>query len=389
MVGSVIYLDNAATTWPKPESVYLAMDDFMRTKAANPGRTSNRMSVEAASVIQDTRFRLCRLLNGADPSRVIFTLNATDALNLALKGILRPGDNVICTTMEHNSIRRPLRTLAECGVTSTKVLCARSGIVDPGDIERAILPNTRMIAVCHASNVTGSIQPILAIGEIARRRGILFLLDAAQSAGVLPIDVEAVGVDLVAFPGHKGLFGPPGTGGLYVGRSIGIEDLLTLREGGTGGNSDEETQPASFPGRYEAGTLNTVGIAGLGAGLKFIEATGLEQIAGHERELADALIDGLSSVPGVSVYGPANPADRVAVVSFNVEGWEPGDLGMVLDESFGIACRTGLHCAPDAIRTIGAPPAGTVRLSPGYFNTMDQIERCVQAVEQVAASASA
>lgn len=386
MSDSIIYLDNAATSWPKPEAVYRAMDDFLRTKAANPGRASHRMAVEAAGVVQRARVRLSQLFNGGDPSRVVFACNATHALNLGLKGLLRPGDHVVTTSMEHNSVRRPLRALEDSGVAVTRVLCSGTGLVDPREIERAITARTRMLVVGHASNVTGAIQPVREIGGIARSRDLLFLVDAAQSAGVLPIDVEADFIDLLAFPGHKGLYGPPGTGGLFVGRRVSLADLLPLQEGGTGGNSEEDVQPMEFPSRYEAGTLNTVGIAGLDAGISFLMETGIERVAEHERTLATVLIDGLRSMPGVTVYTPEEEARRLAVVSFRMEGWDPADIGVVLDQSFGIACRTGVHCAPDAIRTIGAWPEGTVRLSPGYFNTREEIEGCLRAIAQVASS---
>ncbi|MGQ9625669.1 MAG: aminotransferase class V-fold PLP-dependent enzyme [Anaerolineae bacterium] len=383
----MIYLDNGATSWPKPEQVYTTMDEFLRTKGANPGRGAHKMALAAAEVIYETRREIAKLFNVPDPKRVIFGSNATDGLNLALKGFLRSGDHVITSTMEHNSVTRPLRALQDQGISLTKVRADREGWVDPAEVEKAITPETRLIVIAHVSNVTGTIQEAKAIGRIARERGLFFLLDAAQSAGVLPIDMEADYIDFLAFPGHKGLFGPPGTGGLCLGERISTEALAPERYGGTGGNSEEDVHPSFLPNRYEAGTLNAVGIAGLGAGVDFVLETGVENIRAHEQALTERLIAGLKSIPGVKLYVPAEPEKRAAVVSFNIEGWEPGDVGAALDQSFDIACRTGLHCAPDAARTIGTFPQGTVRFCPGYFNNFEEIEQAIDAVRKLAGSA--
>ena len=383
----MIYLDNGATSWPKPERVYTTMDEFLRTKGANPGRGAHKMALAAAEVIHETRRKLAGLFNVPDPKRVIFGCNTTDGLNLALKGLLRSGDHVITSTIEHNSVTRPLRALQERGISVSKVQADGEGWVDPAEVEKTITPQTRLIVITHASNVTGTIQEAAAIGHIAREHGIFFLVDAAQSAGVLPIDMEADCIDLLVFPGHKGLFGPPGTGGLCLGARISPQTLTPIRYGGTGGNSEEDVPPDFLPNRYEAGTLNTVGIAGLGAGVDFVLEKGVENIHAHEQALTERLIAGLKDIPGVKLYGPTDPARRVAVVSFNIEGWEPGDVGAALDQSFDIACRTGLHCAPDAARTIGVFPWGTVRFCPGYFNTFAEIDQAIEAVQELAGSA--
>ena len=382
----MIYLDNAATTWPKPEAVYRETDRFFRLEAANPGRSSHRMALAAGQVIQRTRLGLARLFHVEGPERIVFAMNATDALNTALKGLLRPGDHVVTSSMEHNSVIRPLKALEGRGVTTTRVGASRTGWLDPGGIRRAVTPKTRMIVTTHVSNVTGTIEPLNDIGSLARECGLLYLVDGAQGAGTLPLDLTALPVDLYAFTGHKGLFGPPGTGGLYIGGRVDLESFATLREGGTGIRSEEDFQTAELPHRFECGTPNTVGIAGLGAGVEFLAGVGLEKVREHELALAGRLIDGLKQIAGLTLYGPEELRNRGAIVSFTVKGWQPADFGAVLDQSFGVACRTGLHCAPDAARTIGAYPHGTVRLSLSYLNTADQIDRALDAVARIAAS---
>ncbi len=380
----MIYLDNAATSWPKPPAVYEALGTFLQRAGANPGRSSHRMAALAAQTIEETRRKLARLLGVDDPRRVIFASNTTDALNLAIKGILSPGDHVVTTVMEHNSVRRPLRALEAIGVSTTKVEADAEGFVSAEAIQEALRPNTRLVAVTHASNVNGAIQPVAEIAEVAHRHGALLLVDGAQTVGVLPIDLHELDADLLAFPGHKGLMGPPGTGGLVLGPRIEPTDLTPVREGGTGGNSEEDVQPAELPARYEAGTLNTVGIAALGAALDVVLEVGVEAIGAHEREMTDRLVHGLRQVPGVHVLAPRDPARRAAVVSFLVDGWEPADFGVALDQAFEIACRTGLHCAPEACRALGAFPRGTIRFSPGYFTTAEEIDRAVEAVSELA-----
>ena len=383
----MIYLDNGATSWPKPEIVYETLANFLRTAGANPSRGSHVMANRAAAAINETRVKIARLLGAPDPKRVIFASNATDALNLAIKGVLKPGDHVVTTVMEHNSVRRPLHALQSIGVRVTKVEADREGFVSLDDVERAIQPNTRMIAMTHASNVNGAIQPVRDVARIARERGLLLLVDAAQTVGSVPFTMEELGADLLAFPGHKGLMGPPGTGGLILGPRVSADDLSTVREGGTGGNSEEEVQPMELPTRYEAGTLNTVGIAALGAALDVVTAEGVDAIYQREKDITTRLIDGLAEIPGVRVLSPEDEKRRAAVVSFTVEGWEPADIGAALDSSFEIACRTGLHCAPEACAALGSFPYGTIRFSPGFYTTMDEIDQSVKAVAELARAA--
>ncbi|MDI7274567.1 MAG: aminotransferase class V-fold PLP-dependent enzyme [Anaerolineae bacterium] len=382
----MIYMDNGATTWPKPESVYRAMDDFARHRAANPGRGAHAMALAAAAAVEDARLQVARLFHIGETQRLVFRASTTDALNLALFGLLGPRDHVVTSSMEHNSVSRPLRALQDWGVQVTRVQADPFGWVDPEALAAALTPATRLIVLNHVSNVTGTLQDVNAVGRLARERGVLLLVDAAQSAGVVPIDVERDGIDLLAFPGHKGLLGPMGTGGLYIGPRVDVDELRPLCYGGTGGNSEEDVPPRALPIRYEAGTLNAVGLAGLAAGVRFVLEQGVERILAHERSLAERLAAGLAALPGVRVYVHPDPGRRTAVVSFTAEGWEPGDLGAILDQSFGIACRTGLHCAPDAACTIGAFPLGTVRFCPGWFTTEAEIEATVDAVRRILAT---
>jgi cysteine desulfurase family protein len=379
----MIYLDNAATSWPKPESVYREMDRFHREFGANPGRSGHRMAVAAERKIEETRHRLAQLFNAPNPSRIVLTLNATDALNMAIKGVLRPGDHAVTTLIEHNSVSRPLMGLEREGVSVTHVAPNAGGFVEAGAISAALRSNTRLIALTHASNVLGTIQPAREVGRLAREKNILFLLDAAQTAGLLPIDVVADGVDLLAFPGHKSLLGPTGTGGLYVGERA---ELSAWREGGTGADSASPEQPNEMPFRLEAGTPNVAGIAGLCAGLKFIEEKGIAAILEHERGLLAMLIEELRNDKRFTLYGSLDVARRVPTLALNIAGWEPTEVGTILDQNFGIAVRTGLHCAPSTHKVIGAWPAGSVRLSPGYFNTETDVEQVLAALRQIASA---
>jgi len=382
----MIYLDNAATSWPKPESVYQTMDEFLRKKGGNPSRGSHSMAVAAMETVEETRMLVARLINAPEKERVIFTLNCTDALNLGLKGLLRPGDHVITSCIGHNSLVRPLKKLEQQGVKITRLPpSSQDGVISAQDIEEAITKDTKLVVVTHASNVTGVIQPIEEYGVVARRHNLIFMVDAAQTAGKHPIDVEAGNIDLLAFSGHKALLGPPGTGVLYVGNRV---DLDSLREGGTGSYSELEEQPITLPYRYESGTMNSVGISGLGAGLKYIFSEGLERMRAHEQYLMDRLIEGLSNIPGLTLYTAKNGAKQAPVISFNLRGYEPGEVGAILDEAFDIKVRTGLHCAPAAHKTLGTYPLGTVRLSPGYFNTVEEIELTLQALEKIARTAT-
>ena len=379
----MIYLDNAATSHPKPVQVYDRMDRFAREVGANPGRSGHRMAGQAEAEIAEVRRLLTTLFGGSNPSRLVFTLNATDALNMALKGVLTHGDHVVTSLLEHNSVARPLNAMESAGmVTVTRVRPGPDGTLDPGTIDAAINDRTRLVALGQASNVLGTAQPIADIGAVVRGRDRLFLVDAAQSAGVLPIDVGQDAVDLLAFTGHKGLLGPVGTGGLYVGDRV---SPRPWREGGTGGDSALDLQPAEYPNALEAGTPNTVGIAGLGEAVRVIDAHGVASMGAHERRLAVRLRDALEKDTRVSLRGPrpSEAAARTGIVSFTLAGHAPSEVGAILDASFGIAVRTGLHCAPGAHRFLGTFPEGTVRVSPGPFNTEDDIDALVAALLEI------
>lgn len=382
----MIYLDNAATSWPKPESVYETLGSFLRDAGANPGRSGHKMAVAAANAVSSTREKIARLINAEEPERVVFTSNATDSLNLAINGLLKPGDHVITSSMEHNSTIRPIRALEQHGVSFTAVRATTDGYIDPAEIKRAIQPNTKLIALTHASNVTGAIVPAAEIAGVAHAAGVLFLIDGAQTVGALPIDVQALGVDLIGFPGHKGLLGPTGTGGLYIGPRVDLERFTPLRSGGTGIFSEAEEQPMILPYRYEAGTVNTAGIAALGQGVDYVQQRGVDDIWAHEAMLVSALVAGLEAIEGVTVFPAPTQTGRAAVVSFTIDGWTPADAGAVLDQSFDIACRVGLHCAPLTIETIGAMPRGTIRFSPGPFTTAPEIDQAIEAVRELASS---
>ena len=378
----MIYLDNAATSWPKPESVYQTMGEFLRTKGGNPGRGSHSLAFAGMEAVEETRMLAARFINAPKKEQVIFTFNCTDALNLGLKGLLRQGDHVITSCIEHNSVARPLNKLAHQGVKVTKIPPSKeTGVVSVQDIEEAITKDTKLLVITHASNVTGIIQPIELYGAIVRKHGLILMVDAAQTAGQYPIDVQSGNIDLLACSGHKGLFGPPGTGVLYIGDRV---ELDSLREGGTGSHSEIEEQPTALPYRYESGTVNSVGISGLGVGLKYIFAEGLDNIRNHEQLLTERLINGLFHIPGVIAYVFKDGANQAHVVSFNIEGYEPGEVGAILDQTFDIKVRTGLHCAPAAHRTLGTYPMGTIRLSPGYFNTVEEIDTTLQALGRIA-----
>ena len=381
----MIYLDNAATSFPKPESVYQAIDRFNRNIGANPGRSGYATAREAAKLVSDTRRLLAQLFHVEEPNQIVFTSNATEALNLALKGLLLPSDHVVTTVTDHNSVLRPLRSLAERRqVDVTWVECDSTGFVDPESIRAALRSDTKLACITHASNVTGAVHDIGAIGALAHENGSLLMVDVAQTAGCLPIDVQRMQIDLLAFTGHKGLLGPQGTGGLYIKPGI---EIQSFREGGTGSQSSSDRQPERMPDRFEGGTHNTPGLAGLGAGVRFLLETGLETIQAHEIILAERLLDRLASMPGIRVYGPSHGAHRVAVVSFTLDGWPPLNLAHLLASGCDIATRSGLHCAPLIHQRLGTSKTGTVRASIGCFNTADDIDALCNALEQLAAQA--
>ena len=375
-----VYLDNAATSWPKPEAVYQAVDHFMREIGATPGRGGYQQEEVAQQIADETRAALAQLFHTPDPQGVAFTLNATQAINMALKGLLHPGDHVVTSSIEHNAVWRPLKVLEKRGIEVTTVPCAPNGVLDPADVEAALRPHTRLIAMLHASNVLGTLLPIAEVGEIVHQHELLLLVDAAQTAGAYPIDMQAMGIDLLAFAGHKGTYGPQGTGGLVVRPGIQLE---TWVEGGSGILSRPDTMPDELPIRLEAGTQNAAGLAGLLAGVRFVLEHGVESIRAHEMALAGRLIEHLKTMPGVSVLGPENLAQRTAVVAITVDGYVPDQLSAVLDKVFGVAARAGLHCAPQAHRVAGTLENGALRFSPGYFTTAEEIDYAVEALQNV------
>ena len=380
----MIYFDNAATSWPKPAAVPQAMTAFLEQVGANPGRSGHRLSVEAARIIYDTRQALADLFNAPDPMRVVFGHNITEALNLALRGLLYPGDHVITSSVEHNSVMRPLRWLEQQGVALSVLPCSPQGFLDPDDIEAAIRPHTKLIVLNHASNVAGGLLPVAEAGRIARQHGLLLLVDSAQTAGAYPIDMQQDNIDLLAFTGHKSLYGPTGTGGLIFGERVVAEGILPLHLGGTGSRSEAEFQPDFLPDRFESGTPNAVGLAGLLAALHWLQDKSVNTIRLHEVDLAQQLINGLQQIPGVILFGGQDASRQAATVSFNIASLEPSTVGQRLDAEYGILCRVGLHCAPAAHRTLGTFPDGTVRFGMGAFNTVDEIKQALQAVEHLA-----
>jgi len=382
------YFDNAATSWPKPRSVLKAMKDYFLHGGGNPGRSGHVKSIGAGRIVLKTRELLSGLFNIKDPSRIVFTKNATEALNLAIFGIVHKGAHVITTSMEHNSVMRPLTFLREKGVEVSVVKADRAGQVSPELLLKEVKKNTKLVIATHASNVTGTINDIETIGHMCKQRGVLFLVDAAQTAGVVPIDVEKMNIDFLAFSGHKGLMGPQGTGGLYIG-SMEIDPLI---RGGTGSLSDQEVQPDFMPDRYESGTLNVVGLAGLGAGVEFILRRGIEEIMRHDSRLLEIFLDNFSMrnkmKNKIVLYGPKQPYEQTGVLSINIEGLSPSKTGEIMDREYGIQTRVGLHCAPSAHKTIGTFPDGTVRLSWGIFTGEKDVLNAARVLQEISESVS-
>jgi cysteine desulfurase/selenocysteine lyase len=387
-----LYFDNAATSFPKPPEVARAMARYMNEVGASPGRGAYAEAIEAGRILMRCRELINRLIHGESPSHVVFTLNASDALNLAIKGIThhhrRRGEpvHIVTTQMDHNSILRPLREVerAPDGAQVTRVeVDAETGRVKPEDIRAAIRPDTRLIAMIHGSNVTGAIQPIEEIGAICREHHVPFLVDAAQTLGHMPVDVQRMHIDLLAFPGHKGLLGPLGTGGLYL--RPGMERLVdTLREGGTGSASERDVQPQHMPDKYEPGSHNAPGIAGLAAGVAWILDRGVDELWSHEQRLMRIMLDGLRDVPGLRLLGPTSTEHRCGVFSIAMEGFEPADVAAILEEHYGILARPGLHCAPLAHAALGtASGGGAVRLSLGPFLTEDDVRYAVASIGEI------
>lgn len=381
MQRDVIYLDNAATSWPKPQRVIDAMREFLVEHGGSPSRAGHRLSIAADRVVRDVRVKLARLFNVDDSDRIIHCYSCTDALNIAIKGAVTEGDHVICSDLDHNSVLRPLQAMCDAGyITLTRLPVTAAGQLDPDAVRVALTPKTKLVAAIHASNVTGVIQPVEAIGRIAREADVLLLLDAAQSAGVLDIDVEAMNIDLLAVPGHKSLLGPSGTGALYAGPRA---ELRPFREGGTGADSITPTQPTEFPTRLEAGTPNTVGLAGLSAALDGLTPA---VVLAQERELVSRLAEAVSGDDRILIEGGWSSSRCVGVMSLSIVDISPVDAAAILDESFGVAVRPGLHCAPHIHRTLGTFPDGTIRVSPSTSTTPEEMDTVASALREIAAS---
>ncbi|UOF91746.1 aminotransferase class V-fold PLP-dependent enzyme [Fodinisporobacter ferrooxydans] len=377
----MIYLDNAASSFPKPPEVINAMMECMKEYAGNPGRGSHALANQAARVIFQARQEIAKLFGIAHAEDVIFTQNTTESLNLAIQGFLKPGDHVITTMLEHNSVRRPLEYMKrKYQIEITYVSVDSKGLMNPQDIYSALKGNTKMIVASHASNLTGSIIDLHSIGEFAGKHGICFLVDAAQTAGVLDIDVHEMNIQMLAAPGHKSLYGPQGTGFLYVHPSIELEPLMY---GGTGGNSESIDQPKVRPDRYESGTRNTVGIAGLLAGIQFIQKKGIANIRDHELQLTRKILHGLNQYERIKILGPDQLSLRAPVVSFVIDGLDSTELGFILDKYYQIAVRTGLHCTPLAHKASGSSDTGAARVSVGFFNTEEEIDIFLYAISEI------
>lgn len=384
-MSKLIYLDNGATSFPKPTEVYDFMDQFYRKLGVNPGRSGYDLCLETGELVEGTRKELTEFFNGTDPNRLCFSYNSTDALNLIIFGLLAEGDHAITTNLEHNSVLRPLYHLyRDKNLEVDYIPFDARGFVDPEDFPKKFKKNTRLVIVSHASNVIGTVQPVKEIGRLCRENGILFAIDASQSAGKIPIDMEAMNIDIVAFTGHKSLLGPTGIGGLYVREGI---EIKHTRAGGTGVRSAVRTHLDEYPYRLEYGTLNTLGVAGLHAGLKWILEKGMHNIHEQEMRLTAMLRDGLKDADGVKLYCQDSLDNHISIFLFNVEGLEALNTGTILDVDYNIASRTGLHCAPLVHQQLGTDTIhGAVRFGIGPFNTDDHIAAAVQAVKDIAAS---
>jgi cysteine desulfurase / selenocysteine lyase len=379
-----IYLDNAATTFPKPKEVHDFMNDFYQAYGANPGRSGHDMALETERVVSQTRKRLCEMFNGKDPNRLTFSYNASDSLNMIISGMLSKGDHVITSCLEHNSVLRPLYHMEQDGLIEvTYIPFDNKGYIHPEDIKAKIKGNTKMVIMNHASNVAGTVQPVSAVGKICREAGIYFALDGSQTAGIIKIDVQEMYVDLLAFTGHKSLLGPTGIGGSYIVDDVPIR---ATRFGGTGVRSAQRTHLEEFPYRLECGTLNILGVAGLYASQEWIKYKNMNLLHQQEMKLWEKLRNGLREIEGVVLYCAENMQNHSAVLSFNIKNWEAGDVGAILDADYGIACRTGLQCAPLAHEILGTDRIfGTIRFSLGPFNTEEHIDKAIVAVREIAA----
>ena len=380
-----IYLDNASTTFPKAPNVASAMADYITNCGININRGSYSLAYDVEDIIYTTRQRLHTLFNGHDPSHVIFTQNVTMSLNMVIKGLLKAGDHVLVSSMEHNAVMRPLTQLLDEGITFDTIPCDSTGSIQMDSIEPLIRPNTVALIINHASNVCGTIQPLKSIGPICKAHNLQFIVDAAQTAGVIPIDVKACHIDALCFTGHKGLLGPQGIGGIILTKEM-AQNLTPLIAGGTGSFSHLETMPTHMPDAFEAGTLNLPGIIGLNEGLAYIESQGMENIHNHELVLTQSFLEGLQSIDGINIVGKQNIQDRTAVVSITIDGMDPANIAYELESTYHIMTRVGLHCAPRAHQTLGTYPEGTVRFSFGYANTHKDVESALSALNTIVKS---
>ena len=377
-----IYLDNASTSFPKAPTVATAMSDYITNRGININRGSYALAYDVEDIIYTTRQRLNTLFNGHDPSHVIFTQNVTMSLNIVIKGLLKAGDHVLVSSMEHNAVMRPLTQLLDKDITFDTIPCDSTGSIQMESIEPLIRPNTVALIINHASNVCGTIQPLESIGPICKAHNLQFIVDAAQTAGVIPIDVKACHIDALCFTGHKGLLGPQGIGGIILTKEM-AQTLVPLIAGGTGSFSHLETMPTHMPDAFEAGTLNLPGIIGLNEGLDYIESQGMENIHNHELALTQAFLEGLQSIDGINIVGKQNIQDRTAVVSITIDGMDPASIAYELESNYHIMTRVGLHCAPRAHQTLGTYPEGTVRFSFGYANTHEDVESALSALHRI------
>ena len=380
-----IYLDNASTSFPKAPTVATAMSDYITNRGININRGSYALAYDVEDIIYTTRQRLHTLFNGHDPSHVIFTQNVTMSLNMVIKGLLKAGDHVLVSSMEHNAVMRPLTQLLDKGITFDTIPCDSSGSIQMDAIELLIRPNTVALIINHASNVCGTIQPLESIGPICKAHNLQFIVDAAQTAGVIPIDMKACHIDALCFTGHKGLLGPQGIGGIILTKEM-AQTLTPLIAGGTGSFSHLETMPTHMPDAFESGTLNLPGIIGLNEGLAYIESVGMENIHNHELDLTKTFLEGLQDIEHINVIGKQNLQDRTAVVSITIDGMDAASIAYELESTYHIMTRVGLHCAPRAHQTLGTYPEGTVRFSFGYANTLKDVEAALSALHTIVKS---
>lgn len=376
----MIYFDNAATTFPKPESVIEKTIDFMRTKAANPGRSGHKMALEGGRVLFEARLEIAQLMNIENPMNVVFTKNATESINIGIKGYAKEGMHIISSGMEHNSVSRPIVALESQGISHTFVRCDSEGFLDLEELENSFTDKTGLVAVTHASNVTGTVNDIMKIGAICKAHNVPLLVDCAQSAGVFDIDVQKMNIAILCAPGHKGLYGPMGTGFIYVREDISLSPLM---QGGSGSKSESLIHPDIMPDKLESGTANAVGIAGLLEGIRYIQHIGISNIRQHEQELVELCIKGLKQYKNVKIYGPEDFTKRCGVVSFNIGNAPSTDISYILDSEFDIEVRSGLHCAALSHQTLETVDQGVIRASFSYFNTKQEVEEFVKIIGQI------